>query len=353
MVSLDLKDFMRELSEGVGVSGHEQAVGLQVKKALEPLVDEAYVDRLSNTILVKRGEGAEPRPKVMLAGHMDEVGMLVSKIDKKGFLRFTEIGLDQRILPAHEVVVHGKKDYVGVIGVKPPHILSPSERKKAIKLEDMYIDIGLSEEEAREQVEVGDLITYHRRFTPLQGDTVAGKSFDDRAGVVVIAECLKELSRAKHLADVYGVATVQEEVGFRGAITGAFGIKPDIGIAIDVTQGDTPGVPDWATSDLGKGPAIAVGANVHPKVFEALRKIAEDRSIPYQVEPAPAGTGTDAWAIQVSQAGVATGLISIPLRYMHTSVETMNMEDVKNAGRLLAHFIIGIDSAFMEALNSW
>src|SRR5690554_4631102 len=205
--------------------------------------------------MLKKGTGAEPRPKVMLAGHMDEIGLIITKIEKEGFLRFSTIGgFDQRVLLAQEVVVHGKEPLIGVIGAKPPHIQAPGEQSKAVKMEDLFIDVGFdSEDEAAKAVRVGDLVTLKRDVVDLQGSFMAGKSFDDRAGVAAILECFKTLAGMSHTADVYGVATVQEEVGLRGAVTSAYGIVPDLGIAIDVGFGDSPGLPESDTIKLGKG----------------------------------------------------------------------------------------------------
>ena len=191
-----------------------------------------------------------------------------------------------------------------------------------------------------------------RQVTDFMGD-VLSKSMDDRAGVAVILVALDNLTKYKVQADVYAVATTQEEIGLKGAITSAYGIRPHIGIAIDVCHAETPGVPEWRTSAMGKGPAVAMGANIHPKVYAGLEKAAKELGIAIQPEPAPAATGTDAWGIQISAEGVATGLVSIPLRYMHTSVETLSVGDVEKAGRLLAAFIASVDGRFVKELTSW
>ena len=353
-MKLETKDFLKALSEASGVSGYEGPVGTMVAEAFRPLVDEVRFDRLGNCIGLRRGEttrGGQP-VKVMLAGHMDEIGLIVTKIEDRGFLRFTDVGgVDPRTLPAQEVVVHGRKDLPGVIGVKPPHLVTLDEAAKALRKDDLYIDIGLTDPEAREVVNIGDLITLRRDFTELRNGLVAGKAFDDRAGVAVIYETLLQLTRMRHTADVYAVATVQEETGLRGAVTSAYGIVPDIGVAIDVSFGDQPGVPEHQTAALDKGPGVTVGGNIHPKIHEALTRLAAEAAIPLQIEASPGATGTDAWAIQVSRAGVPTGLIGIPLRSMHTTVETLAMGDIKKAGRLLALFIASVDRAFVEGLR--
>ena len=240
----------------------------------------------------------------------------------------------------------------GIVGIKAPHLLSKEERTKAQKMEDLFIDIGMGEE-ARKNVAIGDYVTFKRDVWDLQGDVICGKSFDDRAGVAVILICMDELKKYRVKADVYGVATTQEELGYRGAIVSAFGINPDVGIAIEVTHAETPGVPDWQVQPMGKGPALAKGPNVHPKVHSALEKAAKDLGITLQPDGAPGRTGTDAWGMQTAGPGVATGLVSIPLRYMHTSVETLSMSDVEKAGKLLARFITYVDADFVKELRVW
>lgn len=352
---MDLKEFLKKASLAHGVSGFEYMhIAQVVKDAMAGLVDEVKTDALGNVIGIKNGHGPDPRPRIMLAGHMDEIGLMVTKIEEGGFLRFAPVGgVDQRVLPGHEVIVYGKRPLTGVIGVKPPHLTSPEETKKAHKMEDLFIDTGLPEAEVRNLVRVGDVVTFKRQVSELMGDRLSGKALDDRAGVAVILACLEELKKYKVDADVYAVTTSQEEVSPGGALVSSYGLQPDIGIAIDVCHGETPGVPEWRTSSVGKGPALAQGANIHPKVFEALEKAAKEVGVSVQKEIAPAATGTDAWAIQVTRAGVATGLVSIPLRYMHTSVETLSMGDIEGAGRLLARFIASVDAGFVKELKTW
>lgn len=354
-LSFNAREFLKKASLASGVTGFEFAeISALVEEAMSGLVDEVRRDALGNIIGYRKGEGPDPRPKIMLAGHMDEIGLMVTKIEEGGFLRFTSMGgVDPRILPGHEVTVHGRRPLTGLIGIKPPHLMSPEEAQKAHKMEELFIDVGLPEQEVKSLVRVGDVVTFKRQVTELMGDLLAGKSMDDRAGVAVILVCLDELKRYKVSADVFAVATTQEEVGLRGAQVSAYGVVPDIGIAIDVCHGETPGVPEWRTASLGKGPAIAQGANIHPKIYEALERAARELGISTQPEPAPGATGTDAWAIQMTRAGVATGLVSIPLRYMHTSVETLSVGDVEKAGRLLARFVASCDVSFVKELRTW
>lgn len=345
-----VRELLKELVETHGLTGYETEAGKVVEKYFKPYSDEIKLDKMGSLAAIKRGRTENPK-KIMLAAHMDEIGLMVKKIDENGFVSFTNVGgVDQRTLLTQEVTIHGKKDLFGIIGSKPPHILEASERKKSVKMEDMLIDVGLSKEEAEKYIAIGDPITIKRRMLNLQNDMVAGKALDDRAGVAVMYECLRELRKMHHDCDVYAVATVQEEVGYRGAVPAAFAISPDIGIAIDVGFGSTPELPKDETSDLGKGPAIGFGANIHPKVYERLTEVAKEYNIPWQQEVYPGATGTDAWGMQVTRCGVATGLLSIPLRYMHTSVETIQIDDIKNAGKLLAYFIVSLNGEDLEGM---
>jgi len=354
---LQPEKFLRTLSEATGVSGYEQPVADLARNGLSEYSDDLRLDKLGNLIALKMGESPDKeqaKPKVMLAAHMDEIGLMVTKIEDEGFIRFASVGgIDQRTLLAQEVIVHGRRDLQGVIGAKPPHVQDPDERSKSVPVEDLFIDVGMSGESVRGIVKVGDVITLNRKLVNLANRRMAGKAFDDRAGVVVLLECLKQLRSFRHTADVYAVATVQEEVGVRGAIVSAYGILPDIGIAIDVGHGDMMGVPEHKTIGLGKGPGICKGPQVHPRIYERLVEVAKEWNIDYSIEVASHPGGTDAYAIQVARTGVPSALISIPLRYMHTSVETLDESDIKASGRLLAAFIASVDAGFVGGLKCY
>ena len=349
---MDIKDFLVEASEAIGASGYEVQVASIFQRYIKPLADEVQIDALGNAIAIRHGANSDG-PKIMLAGHMDEIALVVTKIEQGGFLRFTQIGgIDQRTLLGQEVLVHGHVPLVGVIGAKPPHIQKPEERKQAVPMDKLFIDVGLDLATVSEQISVGDIATINRQVVELAGDTISGKAFDDRAGVATVLACFQELTRLKTAATVYGVATVQEEVGTRGAQTAAYGIQPDIGIGIDVTFADRGDLLE-ERAVLGKGPVIGIGPHVHPKVFQRMVGIANERGIAYQIDPSPSPYGTDTAPIQVSRTGVASILISLPLRYMHTSVETLQIQDIKAAGRLLAEFIASIDAGFVEGLTCY
>jgi endoglucanase len=229
-------------------------------------------------------------------------------------------------------------------------VLSQQERDQPVSYDKLRIDVGLSAQELPKQVRVGNLVTMKRDLIELKGGLVAGKALDDRVCVAAAAVCLEELGRANHLWDVYAVATVQEEVGVKGAITSTFHLEPDIGIAMDVTWAKQPGTPDEYTYELGKGPTIGIGPNFHPKLQQALVEVADKLEMSYHLEPAARPGGTDAYAIQVSRQGIPAELISIPLRNMHTPVETVSIKDVERAGRLLAEFIARLDGGFLDSL---
>lgn len=348
---MELVPLLRQLCEASGVSGYEHQIRERIVEVFGRYADSVRVDTLGSVIALKRGSGPEPRPSIMLAGHMDEIGLIVSDLEE-GFIHFPALhSYDERVLPGQEVVVHGRRDLPGVIGARPPHVLPPGDADKPIPTDKLLIDVGLPPDELARLVRVGDLITMNASLIELKGGMVAGKALDDRAAVVAMAVCLEELARMHHDWDVYAVATVQEEEGMKGAITSTFGIQPDVGIAIDVTWAKQPGAPDEYTYDLGKGPTVDCGPNFHPRLVEALLDTASSLEMTVHLEPAARPPGTDAWAIQISRAGIPAGLICIPQRNMHTPVETCSVKDIERAGRLLARFISRLDGAFLSSLT--
>lgn len=348
---MSAKDFLQKLSEAHGVSGYEHAIRELVIEEFRPYADEISVTPMGNVIALKRGVGESPAPKVLIEGHMDEIGLMVTDIDQ-GYLRFTQVGgFDVRVLLAQEVIVHGKEPLRGIIGARPPHVLSAEERDKVIPMIDLWIDVGLPEARVRELVEIGDLVTIARRIIPLKNNLVAGKSFDDRAAVVTVAEALKQLATMKHAWDVYAVANVQEEIGLRGAMTSTYQVNPDVAIAVDVGHADQPNVSEVDAIPLNGGMGIAIGPNIHPLVYEHLTELAKANEIPFKIAPEEGPTGTNAWAMQVVREGIPTGLIDIPLRYMHTSVETISLSDLERIGRLLALFCASLDNKFLRKLR--
>jgi putative aminopeptidase FrvX len=347
---VEIVPLLKRLSEANGVSGYEHEVRQIVQEEFGRLADEVRTDALGNVIALKRGTGPEPRPAILIATHMDEIGLIVSDLEA-GFIHFQQVGgYDDRVLLGQEILVHGRRVLPGIIGARPPHVLSQKERVQPIPYDKLRIDVGLSPEDLPELVRVGDLVTMKRELIELQGGLVAGKALDNRVSVAAAVVCLGELGRMHHLWDVYAVATVQEEVGVKGAITSTFALEPDLGVAIDVTWANQPGTPEEYTYELGKGPTIGCGPNFHPKLQDALVEAAEKLELSHHLEPAARPGGTDAYAIQISREGIPAELISIPQRNMHTPVETVSVKDVERAGRLLAAFIARLDGDFLDSL---
>lgn len=353
---METGEVLARLAGAVGVSGHEDDVASLIEQLWQPYADEIRRDALGNLIALVRGEGLETpdgrRASVMWAAHMDEIGLVVAAIEEEGFLRVDAIGgVDARAILAQEVIVHTRQGpLAGVIGTKPPHLTTDEEARKLPRLRDLFVDVGLPGDEARRRVRVGDPVTVRQSPARLQGQRMTAKSLDNRAGVAVLTEALAELRRRRHGVDVYAVATVQEEVGLRGATVSAYGLDPTVAVAVDVTFGDQPGLPDTQTVELGKGPALGRGANIHPRVFDALQDAARSERIPVQIEVLPGATGTDAWAIQIAREGIPTGLVSVPLRHMHSPVEVVDLGDVREAGRLLAALAARMDEGWLAGL---
>jgi len=347
----DLKTHLRNLTEAHAPSGHEAPVRAIVHDAWQPFVDEFEQHKLGNLIGIKRAtQPIETPRKIMLAAHMDEIGLMVRDI-VDGFIYLHNIrGMDNRLLLAQSVIVHGKKPLRGVVAATPPHLLTAADRKKYPSFDALVVDVGLSADDVAELVTIGDLITPEAPMLELNSNLVAGKAMDDRACIAAITICLQHLQAAQHSWDVYAAATVQEENGYQGAQTAAYRIQPDIAIALDVGFAEQPGVSGDDAFPMGEGPSIALGGNIHPKLFDKIIEVADAYEIKYHLEPMPSRTGTDAWAIQVARDGIPTALFSIPLRNMHSPVETIDIRDIERTGRLLAHFITALDADFMQAI---
>ncbi len=334
-------ELLKKLSQSPGISGREERIRALIKAELEKLADEVRVDAIGNVIALKKGKSGGK--KVMISGHMDEIGFIVSQIEEKGFLRLSPVGgLDPRNLVAQRVIVHGREDLRGIMmpAIKPVHIMTAEEAKAPLKISDLYVDLGLTQEETEKLVRIGDPVTIDREFMEF-GANVSGKAMDDRAGVWVMIEALRQVK--EHEVDIYAVASVQEEVGLRGATTGAYGIRPDIGVALDVTLAvDGPGSSkQFQVTALGEGAAIKImdSASIsNYKLVDFMRTLAEENQIKYQMEILPRG-GTDAGAIERIQTGCPVITLSVPTRHVHSNVETINKEDIKNTAVLLAKFL--------------
>lgn len=347
---MNTKDFLETLSNSHGVSGFEFGLQDSIKDVFAQYTDSVTVDKLGNVIGHKKGTGNN-NLKIMIAAHYDEIGLMVKDIDEKGFIHFTNVGgIDPRTILSQEVIIHGQEDILGVIGSKPPHLQDDSEQETSVKMEDMIIDAGFDKESLKELVAIGDSITVNRKMKSLLNSRVYGKAMDNRAGVVALYETMVELSNVNHYADIYFVATIQEEVTMAGALTATYGINPDIGIAVDVGFGTTPELSSSDSIEMGKGPGITLGGNIHPGLRKKLVKVAGDYSIPVQTEVTPGPTGTDARAMQITRDGIPALVLSIPLRYMHTSVEVLDLKDVSYTAKLLAFFTKSIKEDELEGL---
>ncbi|MDO5826027.1 MAG: M42 family metallopeptidase [Methanosphaera sp.] len=339
-----MKDLLKKLSEACGISGFEEDIREILKEELKDHVDEMETDIMGNLITTHKGK--EDKPSVMLASHMDEIGLMVSYIDDDGFLRFVKIGgINDQMLLNQKVYVQTKNGEIpGIIGSKPPHITSASEAKKIITYKNMFIDIGAKDrKQAKELVSIGDAIVFHTEFEECLNDLVMGKALDNRVGCAVMAEVMKEYDGD---VTVYGVGTVQEEVGLKGAKTSAFKLNPDMAIALDVTiAGDHPGVKEEeAYIKAGKGAVISLtdasgrGLITHPMMKKLLVEAAEEANIDYQLEVGDGGT-TDASAIHLTREGIATATLSSGSRYIHTPISVVSIKDMEDTVKLIIAFL--------------
>jgi len=341
--------FLRELLSARSPSGYETQAQAVYDAHVKPASDAYEKDAMGNRIAILNPKGD---PVLMLAGHMDELGLIITYVNKEGFLYFDTIGGHDRVMiPGRRVTVQTAKGPVkGVTGKRAVHLMDEADRKKVPEIHEMWIDIGArSKEEALSIVEIGDTATHDTDLELIRGSIGAARAFDNKVGAYAVGEALRRLRQVSALeAKVVSVATAQEEIGVRGATTAVYSVNPHIAIAVDV--GHATDHPDcdnrkFGETKLGGGPILCRGANINPKVYERLVACAKEQGIPYQVEADPRPTGTDARAIQLGRAGVATGLISIPLRYMHTPSEVVDLQDVENCVRLLVAFAASLKRA--------
>jgi tetrahedral aminopeptidase len=346
----DILPFLKSLLSVPGLSGYETPVSRLIEAEWRPLVDEFSFSRLGSVHALKKGASGDPRPSIILAAHMDAIGLMVSQVED-GFLRMAPVGgIDPRILPGQYVIVHGKDDLPGVIAMPHTRLLPPGEGRGALDIQHLFVDVGLLPSKVADLVRPGDLVSFGTEAVEMAGETLSGHSLDNRASVAAVTLCLQELGSKSHHWDVWAVATVQEEINLIGAYTSAFQLRPDLGIAIDTTYGKGPGANDWQTFPLGKGPTLGHGPNIHPYLFKRFRELAERLEIPYGVEIMPTSSGTDSMAMQVTAEGIPTFVLSIPIRNMHTPVEMVCIKDIQRAGRLLAEFIAGLEPDFLSTI---
>ncbi|MDF1580536.1 MAG: M42 family metallopeptidase [Desulfuromonadales bacterium] len=348
---------LKELVEAPSPSGYEQPAQRIIRRELEPLADLLETDVMGNVIARIRAD-RDDAPRVMLAGHCDEIGFMVKYIDEQGFIYFAPIGgIDPHLVPGQRVHIHtARQPILGVIGKKPIHMIETKDRDTVLKLKQLFIDIGSSSRaETEELLAVGDPITFAVGLERLGGDRVTSRALDDKMGAYIITRVLRNLhARGASPVELIGVSTVQEEVGLRGGATSVYGIKPDVGIAVEV--GFATDYPEMDKKDIGHikiggGPIIGRGPNINPVLFRLLLETARAEGIPCQVMAAPRATGTDANVMQLSRGGVATALVSVPLRYMHTPVELLSLTDLEHTVQLLTAVLDKIDNKAMFIPN--
>ena len=345
-MNADSKDFLKQLVETPSPSGYEHDVQKLVRERIRPWCDSVRTDVMGNVFGIHNPKG---KPRIMLAGHCDQIGFIVQYITDDGFLHLEPIGgVDPVVATSQRVSIMTRDGLVpGVVGRKAIHLMDEEDRKKVPKIHEIYIDIGAkSKTDASKLVSIGDAGIFLQPYVELANERAVSMAFDNKMGTWIVTETLRLLHRRKLNACVIGVSTVQEEIGLRGATASAFSSEAEVGIALDVAHGtDTPGVEKTKAGDfhVGKGPMIFRGANINPRVFDLLIAVARKQKIPYQVASAARGTGTDANPMQLARGGMATGLLSVPLRYMHTPNELLSLTDLEDTARLLAGFCAMLD----------
>lgn len=354
-MSFEILPFLKSMISTAGLSGYEAPIRDVITPVWQELSDHTWVNSHGSLHAIQYGSGPEPRPKVAIIAHMDAIGLMVTGIDQ-GFLRITQVGgVDPRILPGQFVIVHatnsGKTLELPAMVVMPPAHLLPNDASGALPQKYLLVDTGLRANEVEELVRVGDVISFATEARELSDGTLSGHTLDNRASVAAATIALDILSRRKHEWDIIAVASSQEEVGGIGAMGAAFDIQPDFAIVIDVTFAKGPGGADAVLFDMGKTITITWGSCDHPALYKAMKECADEYEIPAARDFAPAGSGTDAWDVQVAQAGIPVVELGIPLRYMHTPVEIISLKDVKRAGRLMAEFTANLPLDFMNTVK--
>ncbi len=342
---------LKELISAPGISGYEAGVRSIIEKAWKPYTDRISTSRRGSLHGLQNGTGGNPRRSILVATHMDAIGLMVNAI-VDGFLRITAIGgIDGRVLPGQMVTVHGRQDLPGLIVPTPARMLPARLQNESVPLEYLLVDVGLAQADIDRLVRVGDPVSFALRPFETGGDTLVGHSLDNRAAVAALTHTLELLHTRPHVWDVWAVATVQEEVTMAGGLTSAFQLHPDLCLTLDVTYGREPKGPSHLTFPIGEGPTLVWGSTAHPFVHKTVNELAKRLEIPLTVEPAPRYSGTDSDVMQVVAEGIPNIIIGIPLRYMHTPIEMVAVKDIARAGRLAAEFIAQLDTSFMDQLT--
>lgn len=338
---MDTERIIRQLCDINALTGNEKEASEKLLSFFSPLCDKAWVDPFFNVIGFKKGDSKNPK-KVMITAHYDQVGMIVAGYEKNGFLSISDLGgIDTKVLLASCVTIHGKEDVYGVIGAKPPHLLSKEETKKNPKITELFIDTGLSDDVLKEKVRIGDPVSIISPVVQMKNGCISGRNMDNRCGVAALVLILDMLQKVKHDNDIYVIATVQEETNALGAMITAYNLEPDVALVIDVTHGDMPDADKSKCFPLGKGVPVGTGPAYNRQETNRLLETAKNERISTSLSVEAGDPGTECWAIQVSRLGVATVEVSIPLRYMHTGVELIKVEDVETAACLAAKYSAG------------
>ena len=342
-----IEDFLKEVTAVPGVTGNERAAAEYIAQAFRPFADEVEITPLNCVVAHKKGSG----PRVLICAHLDEIGMMVSKIEEDGSLRLQSVGgVDPRVLPGMRVRVYAREGMLtGVVGATPPHLLKEADRKSNYNWDTLFVDMGMDAAQVRQRVRPGDTVCFEARYVEMKNDRVATKTADDRACVAIMLEAARRLEKMDHTADLYFVATCQEEIGSYGALISGFALAPDYGVAFDVCHADTPGAPKNSTSKItslvtSKGPFL------NGFLVKKLEEAARENGIELQVAVDPRYTSTDADELSVTRAGVPTVLLSLPIKYMHTNVETLDLRALKEGGRLLAHYLAAVEESWEDEL---
>lgn len=335
---MDFKPILAELSMIPGPSGFEQKVSERAVELLKEYMDDAYMDRYGNAIGVRLC-GKPNAKKLLLDAHLDEIGLIVTGT-QDGFLRFQTIGgVDPRILPNQPVCILSEPIHYGVIACLPPHIQSASDQNEATSASELWIDLGMSQREVEKAIPIGTPVVFQSTFSELRNQCFAGKAMDDRAGFVSLLYTAELLQDKNLNVDLYIIGSTREEVGGSGAAVGTFALSPDYCIAVDVTHGRTPDASKDETFVLGRGPVIGIGPNMTRWLTECLIAKAEGLGLKWQAEVMPGHSGTNAWKMQVTREGIASAVLSIPLKYMHTPYEVLKGSDIEATARLLSAFV--------------
>ena len=348
---IDILPLLKNLISAPGISGYEVGVRPIIEKAWEPFTDQLSTSRLGSLHGLQKGSGAEPRPSIIIATHMDAIGLMVNSI-VDGFLRVVPIGgIDARVLPGQLVTVQARQELPGIIVPTPTRLLPVSLQGESVPMEYLLVDVGLPAEEVGRLVRVGDTVSFAQQPFEAGGETLVGHTLDDRAAVAALTLCLEELRTRDHTWDVWAVATVQEEVTTAGGLTSAFQLHPDLCLTMDVTFGREPKSPGHLTFPLGDGPTLMWGPIAHPFLYKTIKELADRLEIPLTTEPAARYSATDADAMLVVGMGIPNIILGIPLRYMHTPVEMVALKDLHRVARLAAEFISQLDEHFMDKLT--